>query len=208
MIKAMLFDLDGVLVDTEGLYTEFWSSMDRLYPTGVDNFAAIIKGSTLTKILSTYFPDKSMQCEICRRLEEYENRMPYRLFPGTLEFIGDLRDRGISTAIVTSSNKKKMDHLFKALPSLAELIDTVVTDEDVTASKPDPQGYRLAAGRLGAAEGEFVVVEDSLAGLEAGRRAGAYVIGLTTTNPTEKVSPLADFVTYPPLRIADLGIFD
>ena len=67
-----------------------------------------------------------------------------------------------------------------------------MTDEDVTASKPDPQGYLLAAERLGAKAGEFAVFEDSFAGLEAGRRAGALVVGVATTNPRETVEPRAD----------------
>ncbi len=194
MIKSVLFDLDGVLVDTEGIYTEFWSEMDRLFPTGVDNFAYAIKGNTLTKILGIYFPDKDTQGKIRLMLSEHEAYMEYRLFPGAISLLEDLKELGISTAIVTSSNRVKMERLFRALPQLSKVVDTLVTDEDVTASKPDPQGYLIAAKRLGADAGEFAVVEDSLAGLEAGRRAGAVVVGLATTNPAEKIAPLADLV--------------
>ncbi len=194
MIKAVLFDLDGVLVDTEGIYTEFWGKMDSMFPTGVDNFAQVIKGSTLSKILTTYFPAPDTQEKIRAMLADQEHNMEYHLFPGVMELMAQLKERGIKTAIVTSSNREKMRHLFTQLPALEAAIDTLVTDEDVTASKPDPQGYLLAAGRLGAGKGEFIVVEDSLAGLEAGRRSGAIVAGLTTTNPLHKVEPMADIV--------------
>ena len=58
---GVLFDLDGVLVDTETSYTGFYESLDRIYPTGVEKFPYVIKGTTLDSILSKYFPDKEIQ---------------------------------------------------------------------------------------------------------------------------------------------------
>lgn len=193
-LKAVLFDLDGVLLDSEGAYTDFWTEIDNIYHTGIDNFAHFIKGSTLETILEKYFPEKSIQSAICAQLSHMEANMPLRLFDGADNLIQDLSRRGISMAIVTSSGHKKMMNVFDAIPVFKEKIDVLITDEDVTASKPDPEGYLLAAHRLNAEEGEFVVVEDSLAGLTAGRRAGAIVVGIATTNPREKVAPLADMV--------------
>ena len=130
-MKAALFDLDGVLVDTEGIYTEFWSAMDRLYPTDVPGFSMVIKGSTLDTILNTYFPDKAIQDDIVARLKEFERTMPYRMFPGVPELLKRLRDRGFKIAIVTSSNLLKMKNLFVQLPELEKMVDIVITDEDV-----------------------------------------------------------------------------
>ena len=87
-----------------------------------------------------------------------------------------------------------MASLFSAIPELETLADTIVTDEDVTESKPSPQGYLLAASRLGIEPEHCAVVEDSLAGLRAGRAAGALVIGISTTNAEEKIRPLSDVV--------------
>lgn len=191
-IKAVLFDLDGVLIDTEGIYSCLWSEMDRLYPTGIEGFADVIKGNTLSNILNKYFPNKDNQEDIKKRLIKQENEMEYRLYDGAVSLMHGLREIGIKTAIVTSSNLKKMKHLFTVLPELEANIDTLITDEDVTRSKPDPQGYLLAAERLGASKGEFVVVEDSIAGLEAGRCSGAFVLGIATTNSREVVEKMAD----------------
>lgn len=193
-MKAALFDLDGVLVDTEGIYTEFWSAMDRLYPTGVPGFSMVIKGSTLDTILNTYFPDKAIQDDIVARLKEFERTMPYRMFPGVPELLKRLRDRGFKIAIVTSSNLLKMKNLFVQLPELEKMVDIVITDEDVTRSKPDPQGYLLAAERLGVPAEDCYIFEDSLNGLRAARAAGGTVVGITTTNPESAVAPLADIV--------------
>lgn len=191
-LKAVLFDLDGVLIDTEGVYTDFWSEMNRLHPTGVDNFAQTIKGSTLTKILSTYFPDPAARADVASRLKRLESEMHYRAFPGVYELLTVLREKGIRAAIVTSSNRIKMRHLFEEEPRLETLTDALVTDEDVTASKPDPQPYIIGARKLGVVPGECVVVEDSVSGLESGRRAGALVLGVATTNPRPVVEKLAD----------------
>lgn len=193
-IKAVLFDLDGVLIDTEGVYSQFWSDIDRRFPTGVDNFAEVIKGSTLAKILDDNFPDPKVRKEVVALLKEQEDNMVYVPFEGAFDLLRRLRAKGISTAIVTSSNIPKIRHLLAQHPELALLVDTIVTDEDVTRSKPSPQGYLLAAGRLGCLPGEFVVVEDSFNGLEAGRCAGAHVVGIATTNPRDEVAGRCDIV--------------
>ena len=192
-IRAVLFDLDGVLLDTEGIYTEFWSSIDRKYPTGIENFALRIKGTTLPDILEKYFP-AAIHNEIRSLLADFENNMPFMLFDGAERVLVELHHRHIATAVVTSSNREKMVRVFNALPVLSENIDTLVTDEDVTASKPDPQGYILAAGRLEALPDAFAVIEDSVNGLKAARASGGKVIALATTNPRHMVEPLADIV--------------
>lgn len=190
-IKSILFDLDGVLIDTEGIYSDFWNSINDRFPTGVEDFAQAIKGNTLTNILNIYFPNKNDQLVIRQLLAEHEKAMPYRAFKGALNLLTELKENGIKVAVVTSSNRDKMRHLFQQIPELEGSIDTLITDEDVTASKPDPQGYLTAAARLGTKPAECVVVEDSLAGLEAGRRAGAKVVAIATTNPRSKVENLA-----------------
>ncbi|MDE6395987.1 MAG: HAD-IA family hydrolase [Muribaculaceae bacterium] len=191
---AVLFDLDGVLVDSEGIYTEFWADIDRRYPTGIEDFAHVIKGNTLARILGTYFPDETVRDAILIELKRQEEDMVYRLFPGISDLIETLNHESIPTAIVTSSNAAKMRHLFNAVPLLRDNINIVITEEDVTNSKPDPEGYLKAAERLGVEPSRTVVFEDSLAGLEAGRRAGAVVVGVATTNPRKALENLADVI--------------
>lgn len=191
-MQGALFDLDGVLVDTEGIYTEFWSDMDRRFPTGVAEFAQVIKGSTLMNILDTYFPDKSVQDRIVDMLKQHERDMRYRLFDGVAELLAALRQRGFRMAIVTSSNRAKMKHLFAQLPELEKAMDIVITDEDISRSKPDPEGYLLAAERLGIPAEECYIFEDSLNGLRAARAAGGVVVGVATTNPRKVVEEMSD----------------
>lgn len=178
---AALFDLDGVLIDSESIYTEFWTSMDKLYPTGIENFAYVIKGTTLPDILNTYFPDPEVQAQLRVHLKKQEEQMVYRIFPHVENFLSQLRRAGFPTAIVTSSNNAKMKVLFDELPGFRDYFDVVITDSDVTKSKPDPEGYLLAAERLGVPPERCVVFEDSRSGLEAARRSGAKVVAVATT---------------------------
>ena len=193
MLKSVLFDLDGVLIDTEAVYTDFWAAVDHRFPTEAPDFAHVIKGSTLPSILNTYFP-REQHPAIVEMLHEMENGMQYTLFDGAADLLEALGAAGITTAIVTSSNRPKMDVVFDMLPLLRRCTTVLVTDEDVVNSKPDPQGYLVAAGRLGVTPHECVVVEDSVAGLRAAVASGAAVAAVATTNPHNVIEPMADIV--------------
>lgn len=199
---AALFDLDGVLIDSEGIYYDFWANIDNMFPTGINDFAAFIKGNTLKRIMD-YFPNESERATIIRMLEEQERNMRYNIFDGAIDFLDELRHYGIPCAIVTSSNDDKMHKLFDQNPGFADYFDAVITDRQVTRSKPDPQGYILAAKKLGCQTKDCFVFEDSFSGLEAARRSGAIVIGLATTNTRESIKPLADIVIN---SFADFGV--
>lgn len=192
-MKAALFDLDGVIVDTEPSYSIFWGGIGRDYNVGIDNFADVIKGTTLTQILERYFPEE-VRAEVVEKLNQYEREMRYEIFPEVRDYLEGLSSRGVKCAIVTSSNLEKMDNLWKQQPWLREYFDVVITDEDVTLSKPDPQPYLIAAERLGIAPEDCVVFEDSYNGLLSGRRAGCRVVALATTNPRASLEDKADIV--------------
>lgn len=192
-MKAALFDLDGVIVDTEPSYSIFWGGIGRDYNVGIDNFADVIKGTTLTQILERYFPEEVRE-EVVEKLNQYEREMRYEIFPEVRDYLEGLSSRGVKCAIVTSSNLEKMDNLWKQQPWLREYFDVVITDEDVTLSKPDPQPYLIAAERLGIAPEDCVVYEDSYNGLLSGRRAGCRVVALATTNPRASLQDKADIV--------------
>ena len=192
---AALFDLDGVIVDTEPQYSMFWDKAGEKYLHDSDRFGSKIKGNTLRQIFDRHFAGHDdWQQEIAAALQEWERNMRFDLIPGVLDFLKALRACGIRMAIVTSSDSEKMKSLRRAHPELMAYFDTVVTADDIVRSKPDPEGYLLAARRLGAAPHEAVVFEDSRAGLQAGRAGGMRVVGLATTLPAGEVAALADKV--------------
>lgn len=193
--KAALFDLDGVIIDSEGIYTGFWASIGREYslkPT----FAYDIKGTTLTDILAKHFPSDEVRQEVTRKIHEFEDTMKYSLFEGVIEFIAALRQTGMKTAIVTSSDDTKMSYLKRQQPELLSLFDVVITGSMVKKSKPNPEGYLLAARLVGENVTDCYVFEDSIQGVEAGSRAGATVIGVATTNTPELLKPFANDIIY------------
>ena len=189
-----LFDLDGVLIDSERLYTCFYRQLGIDYHIPDDKFAMNIKGSTIEKILSTYFPSPEDSADVLARINKFEAEMDYPLCEGVIDFLVELRERGVKTAIVTSSSNDKMNKLWRLHPELREYFDAIVTGSDVQRSKPDPQGYQMAAERVGCASENCYVFEDSEAGLEAGMAAGSVVVGLATTLPAERIKDKAHIV--------------
>ena len=108
----------------------------------------------------------------------------------------------MKTAIVTSSNDVKMANLYREHPDIKSYFDVIVTANQISRSKPDPECYLLAAKLLDADVQNCYVFEDSLAGLAAGRAAGMTVVGLSTTLPLSRIEDKADIV------ISDFREFD
>lgn len=184
-IKGILFDLDGVLIDSETQYTAFWTEIEKIYPTGIPDYPMAIKGTTLSKILENY-PDDGTRQDIIDRIHRFEDIIRYHEYPGVSSFLRDVKAHGIATAIVTSSDNVKMGYLFEQLPGLRPWFDTVIDGTMVSRSKPDPEPYLTGARMLGLEPQQCVVFEDSFQGIASGIAAGCHVIGVTTTFSPEK----------------------
>ena len=193
-LKAALFDLDGVVFDTEPQYTVFWGSQCRLYHPEHPGLEHEIKGSTLTQIYDRWFsgPLASEQAAITERLNDFEAQMQFEYIGGFEQLIADLHAHGVKTAVVTSSNQPKMESVYRAQPGFRSLFDAILTSEDFEYSKPHPDCYLKAAARFGAAPEECIVFEDSFNGLKSGRAAGMKVVGVATTNTAEAIAALSD----------------
>lgn len=188
-----LFDLDGVILDTEGSYTAFWDDYGSRHFSEKD-FGLKIKGQTLVKILGDYFPEENERKAITDAINDFERNMSYPFVPGVENYIKSLKSNGIRTAVVTSSNLLKMENVYRCHPGFREMFDIILTSEDFSESKPSPYCYLKAMRLFGAGPEDCVVFEDSLAGLQSARASGAFVTALTTTNPEEVVRNYADLV--------------
>lgn len=191
---GFLFDLDGVLIDSESEYTRIWNEIEEKYPTGKKDFALAIKGQTLNKILTENYPDPVVREKVKEMLHDRETKMVYRYCPGAEGFLNRLRAEGRKVALVTSSDSFKMAHLYKDVPDFREKIDVIIDASKVKRSKPDPEGYLLAASQLGLGIEDCIVFEDSVQGVMAGRNAGAFVIGIAGTKRPEELAPYADMI--------------
>lgn len=192
---AALFDFDGVIMDTESQYTLFWNEKGKKHHPEILDFGHHIKGQTLTQLYEHYFlKPPGLQAEITRELNEFETRMEFHYIPGVVEFITELRKRGVKIAIVTSSNNKKMENAYRAHPELKDMVDCILTADMFTRSKPHPECFLLGAEKLQIPINNCIVFEDSFHGLEAGNKAGMKVVGLATTNPESTIIDKADLV--------------
>ena len=219
MIKAALFDLDGVVFETESQYTVFWGMIGKEYHPEMPDFAHRIKGQTLVQIYDKYFSDektfahidgftdcKHEQAKITARLDEFEKNMNYPYINGFENFVKDLRKHGVKCAVVTSSNVPKMLNVYQQHPEFKSYFDQVLTSEDFDKSKPDPDCYLKGAACFGAKPEECVGLEDSFNGLKAVRASGAFTLGLATTNSVSDIIPYSDYVIndYKGFTFADL----
>ena len=186
---AALFDFDGVVVDTEPQYTLFWDEKGKKYHPEIPNFGHHIKGQTLIQIYKQFFREpEGLQDEITRQLLDYELTMHFEYIDGVVDFMKELREKGVKLAIVTSSNDAKMANAYREHPELKTMVDFIVTADRVTHSKAHPECFLLGAEILGVEMDNCIVFEDSFHGSEAGNRAGMKVIGLATTNSAEAIA--------------------
>ena len=186
---AALFDFDGVVVDTEPQYTLFWDEKGKKYHPEIPNFGHHIKGQTLIQIYKQFFREpEGLQDEITRQLLDYELTMHFEYIDGVVDFMKELRKKGVKLAIVTSSNDAKMANAYREHPELKTMVDFIVTADRVTHSKPHPECFLHGAEMLGVERDNCIVFEDSFHGIEAGNRAGMKVIGLATTNSAEAIA--------------------
>lgn len=207
-LKAALFDLDGVVFDTEPQYSIFWGGICRQYHPEHPGLEHEIKGQTLTQIYDRWFGgDLEAEREsITRRLDAYEEGMHYDYISGFEALILDLHRHGVRTAVVTSSNVPKMESVYRYQPGFKQLFDAILTSEDFAESKPHPDCYLRAAEKLEAQTDECIVFEDSFNGLRSGKAAQMKVVGLATTNSAEAIAPLSDLqiTDYQHIGYADL----
>lgn len=193
-ITTLLFDLDGVVFDTETNYTEFWKKELLHYLPGEKDIFAKIKGSTLNDIFERFFPDPQLQQQIVAAVDKFEREMSYNYVPGFEEYFRKVKTAGYKTAIVTSSNNRKMANIYARYPDFKEQFDVIVTADDIVRSKPDPYCFLLAADWLDSDVSECCVFEDSILGLQAARAAEMFVVGVATTNPYDVVKGMSDMV--------------
>lgn len=192
---AALFDFDGVVVDTESQYTIFWGEQGRKYHPEINDFSALIKGSTLTQIFDKHFAGmEDVQQQIREELTEFEANMTYDYIPGILDFLTDLRKHDVRLAVVTSSDRIKMEKVYRARPELKGYFDRILIAEDFARSKPFPDCYLLGAEIFGTTPDRSFVFEDSFNGLKSGNAANMTVIGLATTNSREAIQDMCALV--------------
>lgn len=192
--KVVLFDFDGVVMDTETIYTDFWNERGEKY-LGIQNFGNVIKGQTDKLIYDKYFPNQMhLKALIDKEIDELEQNMPFNFISGAEKFLKELKSKGVRTGLVTSSNDRKMKLVLNRHPDLPVLFDVIVTANDIIHPKPSPDAYLKAIEYLNADAAQTIVFEDSFYGLKSARDAGCIVVGVASTNTKEEIALQCDYV--------------
>jgi HAD superfamily hydrolase (TIGR01509 family) len=187
--KAILFDVDGVLVDSEPFIAEAGACMfAELYGTTVDpaEFAPFI-GTGEASYLGGVAEAHGLQIDIAlakkRTYELYFEVIRGRMqaVPGAVELVRSLRAAGLKSATATSADRVKLDANLQAVGLTEADFDSLVCGNDVSRKKPFPDIYLEAARRLGVAPEDCLVIEDATEGVLAAKAAGCRCIGLSTT---------------------------
>jgi len=198
-IEAVLLDMDGTLVDSDAAVERAWRRW--AYEFDVDHavIRPIMHGSpsdTTIRAVAPALSESEVSAAARRQLElQYDDVCDITLARGARQLLQRLAATGLPWAVVTSADER----LARArLDAAGVHPPMLVTVDDVTAGKPDPEGFLLAARRLGVPIEQCLVVEDSAPGAEAGRRAGAIVAGLRGLPADVPVDDLAEVAALLP----------
>ncbi len=210
-LQAVVFDCDGILVDTEPLHYQAFQEV--LKPLGL--------GFDYDRYLDRYigFDDRDAFREAFREgeralepgaldqlmIDKAESLLRLvergvKSFPGVVELVRELSAKGIPLAVASGALRHEVLLFVNAL-GLGDAFPVVVAADDVARSKPDPETYRLAVRRLSAfgscddlAPGSCVAIEDTVTGIQSARRAGLVVLGVANSYPADELRPHADCV--------------
>ena len=189
---GVIFDWDGVLVDSSRLHEESWlrlgQELGREMPEGFFPKSFGMKNDRVMQELLGWKDDPATLQRLADRKEELFRELVrekgVRVLPGGFELVQALQEEGVPVAVGSSTPRENIDCVLESLGRPVSF-SALVTAEDVRHGKPDPEVFLKAAERLGLPPNRCVVVEDAHVGIEAAHRAGMPVLAVATTHPAE-----------------------
>jgi beta-phosphoglucomutase family hydrolase len=187
-----IFDWDGVVIDSSAAHEVSWDRLAqeqrRPLPPGHFKEGFGRKSEYIIRNILGWTQDPGEARRLSARKEELYREVVVERgiapLPGVREFLARLRDSAIPCAVGSSTERKNIDTIL-ALIGLGGFFSAIVSADDVTIGKPNPQVFLLAAQQIGVPAARCVVFEDALVGLEAARAGGMKAVGVATTHPPE-----------------------
>ncbi len=200
-IEAVLFDMDGVLVDSEAYICKAGITMfaEKGFPVLAEDFLPFTgmgENRYLGGVAEKYKIPFDLEKDKARTYKIYSELVRGKLSPldGVHDFIGKCRDRGLKMAVASSADPVKVNINLEEIGLGKELFQAVVTGLDIEHKKPAPDIFLKAAKLIGANPEHCLVVEDAISGVAAGKAAGARVLALTTSFSSRELVA-ADWIT-------------
>lgn len=209
---AVIFDMDGVIADTNPYHTKAFERFFDKYnvPYSLADFEEHMYGKHNSYTMQYFFKRDIPQEEFLTLEMEKEGlfRELYKekaeAIAGFVPFLHQLREIGFKTAVATSAPKANLDLIVDTL-GIREHMDSILTAEDVTKHKPDPQVYLKSADILGLPPENCLVFEDSYTGVTAGQAAGMEVVAVLSTHSKDELPPCKYYINdYTDLLLDDL----
>ncbi len=203
---AILWDWDGVVVDSSRQHEQSWEQLakeeDKTLPK--DHFVTGFGKKNATIIPQILgWTDNSEEIERLSRRKEAlyrqilkEDGGTLELIPGVREILQALSEAGVPNVVATSTDRQNVELIFEVM-GLGSFFSGMVASEDVSRGKPDPEVFLKASEKAGMPPGRCIVCEDSLHGIEAGIRGGMRVIGVSTTKPVSALEAAGAHATIP-----------
>lgn len=182
-VQNVIFDMDGVIIDSHPAHRKAWQEFLRTVGRSVSEAELdfILDGRKRREILRHFLGELSENelAEYGRKKDELFQEISLDVKPvaGVLDFIEDLRHRGITLAVATSASRTRTRSTLQRL-GLTDCFAAVVTGDDIPDGKPDPSIYHLVCARLNAEAHHCLVLEDALSAVQAAKRAGFQCVGV------------------------------
>lgn len=201
-MKAVIFDMDGVLVDSQPYH--FKADIDTMAEYGVikdqkfyESFAGTLTADrmrTLKEMFGLDVPVEEMTIKRENMILDIMGKDDIKPVSGIPEFLRSIKEKGLTTAVASSSDYKLINLILDRL-KIAKYFDSVTSGSDVKRGKPSPDVFLLAAERIGIEPSECLVVEDSENGVKAAKAAGMKALGYINPTSGKQDLSLADFIT-------------
>lgn len=212
MEMGALFDWDGVIIDSSAQHEESWEMLaeEIAKPLPENHFVrgfGMKNQVIIPRILGwTNDPDEIHKLSLRKEFlyREIVRERGIEPLPGVIELLQLLNDNDVPCSVASSTHRENIETIFDAI-GIREYFKAIVTAEDVSHGKPDPEVFLKSAGKIGRSPAHCVVFEDAHVGIEAGLAAGAKVIAVATTNEIDQLGKA--HLAVHSLREVDWNVF-
>ena len=200
MYRALLFDLDGTLAETDSLHLPTW--VDVLEPHGVEVdeefYKQSISGRNTSEIVRDLLPELSVEenrsIGDAKEASFRERAGELEPLPGLIDFLKRGRERRMEIVLVTNAPEENVETILLAL-QLRDYFDAVVLADEVEAAKPDPAPYRATLKKIGVPAREALAFEDSVSGIASSVAAGIPTVGIASSQAPQRLLEAGAFIT-------------